>query len=158
MKLRMRQTAPAAVALHRQMYTAFAEGDLQTLTKICADGLLDSFTARIHARGRETVRWELVKYSKRPRVMSNRAASLMIDGAGLRQAVVRICSTQRLTRYRPDGTVVPGSGKEKDVQEYIVIQKKLFQGKEEDWIVWGTTEETTLEKLEEQRRTMEVSP
>jgi len=147
MKLRFRQTAPAAVALHRQMYSAFAEGDTQTLKKICTDGLLDSFTARIHVRGRETVKWELVKYNKRPRVMSNRAATFMIDGAGMRQAVVRICSTQRLTRYRPDGTMVPGSGKEKDVQEYVVIQKKLFQGKEEDWMVWGTTEETRLEEL-----------
>ena len=64
----------------------------------------------------------------------------------MRQAVVRIRSRQSLTRYK-DGQVVAGSGQEKDVQEYVVIQKRLWKGKEEGWLVWGTMEETTMEKL-----------
>jgi len=151
-RLRSRQIAPTAVALHKQMYTAFAEGDTATLKRICAAGLLDSFIARIHARGNELVKWELIKYTKRPKIMSHRAATLMKEGDGIRQAVVKLCSKQSLTRYRPNGAVVPGSGKERDVQEYLVIQKALLRGKEDDWIIWGTTEETSLEKLEEEER------
>ncbi len=73
-----------------------------------------------------------------------------IEGMGLRQAVVRIASRQRLTRYKADGSVVPGSGREKDTVEYLVIQKKLEKSVEQDWMVWGTTEETTLEMLEDE--------
>jgi protein MBA1 len=93
--------------------------------------------------------WELVKYNKRAKVVSNRAARLPMDGAGVRQAVVRICSTQRLTRYTGNGSMVKGTGKERDVVEYLVIQKKCWQWKEEDWQVWGTTEETTLDDVRE---------
>lgn len=157
LKLQLNQTAAAALGLHRQMYTAFAEGDVRLLDKICADGLRESFRTRILARPKgERWQWELVKYNKRPKVVSNRAASLGIDGMGLRQHVIRICSRQRLTRYKPNGTVAPGSGKEKDTTEYLVIQKRLDKSVEQDWMVWGTTEETTLEKLE--LEAMEDSP
>jgi len=84
--------------------------------------------------------------------MSNRAASLMVDDAGIRQAVVRICSRQRLTRYKADGSVVKGSGEEREVKEYVVIQRKLWKGKEGEWVVWGTTEETTQEMVEEAKK------
>ncbi|KAI9740109.1 MAG: hypothetical protein M1818_004860 [Claussenomyces sp. TS43310] len=150
-KVRFRQTGPTAVALHRRMYTAFAEGDVDTLRKICADGILETLVARIRQRKSETVKWELIKYNKRERVMSNRAAALMIEGSGIRQAVVRISSQQSLTRFYVDGSIVPGTGKRKDVQEYIVIQKRLLHGKEEDWVVWGTTEESTLESVAESK-------
>lgn len=144
------KTAPTAEGLHRQMYSAFAEGDSTTLKNICSDGLLENFQARIQGRGREKLKWELIKYNKRSRVMSNRCASLGIEGIMLRQAVVRISSQQRLTRFRPDGSIVPGTGETKDVQEYVVIQKKVDQGKEDSWVVWGTTEETTLKSIKEE--------
>lgn len=73
-----------------------------------------------------------------------------IEGMGLRQAVVRIASRQKLTRYGVDGSVVPGSGQEKETVEYLVIQKKLERAAEQEWMVWGTTEETTLQMLEEE--------
>lgn len=79
-------------------------------------------------------------------MVSDRAARLPIEGAGIRQAVVRIRSRQSLTRWR-EGQVVPGTGQEKEVKEYVVIQKRLWKGKEEGWLVWGTTEETTMDKL-----------
>lgn len=148
--MNFRQTKPAAIALHRQMYSAFADADVGTLQKICVDGMLDSFRARIHARPRgEKMTWELVKYNGGAKVMSNRGARMPIEGSGLRQAIVRIRSRQRLTRYKVDGSVVPGSGKEKDVEEFVVIQRKLAGGKEEPWRVWGTTEETTLTTVEQ---------
>lgn len=129
------------------MYTAFAEGDKQTLQKICCDGLKESFLARLGARGKDSLKWELVSYHGRPKVMSHRAATLGIEGAGIRQAVVKIASTQRLTRLKPDGSVYDGSGKAKDVVEYFVIQKMSLNHQEENWKVWGTTEETTIESL-----------
>jgi len=55
-----------------------------------------------------------------------------------------------LTRDRADGSVVPGSGREKEAVEYFVIQKKLEKSVEQEWMAWGTTEETTLEMLEEE--------
>ena len=135
------------------MYSAFAEGDRRTLRKICTDGLYDSFSARIGGRAKgERVVWELVKYNKRAKVVSNRAARLPIDGAAVRQAVVRISSTQKLTRYTPKGEVVKGTGKEKRVTEYVLIQKKIWNWRDEEWQVWGTTEETTLEKIVEQEK------
>ncbi len=43
--------------------------------------------------------------------------------------------------------MVSTSGKEKDVVEYVVIQRRLWKGSEERWLVWGTVEESTVEKL-----------
>ncbi len=164
-KLRLRRTAPIAIALHRQMYTAFAElvflppvgvtkwstnknrGDVRTLRNICAEGILENFRKRIAARGGEKWDWTLHDYTSTPRVVSNRAAQLPIDKAGFRQAVVKIESRQSLTRIAKDGTRVPGTGNEKVVREYVVIQRQMFEGKEGEWLVWGTTEETTPSKL-----------
>jgi protein MBA1 len=152
-KIRRSQTAPAAVALHKQMYTLFAEGDIPALRKICTDGLFESFHGRIASRARgEKVKWELVKYNKRTRVVSHRAARMPVDGMAVRQAVVRICSKQKLTRWRrgKDGKMemVAGSGKEKDVVEYLVVQRMCRDWEEGDWRVWGTTGESTLEDVD----------
>lgn len=87
--------------------------------------------------------------NRRPKVMSHRAATLGIDGLAIRQTVVRIDSRQKLSRYRPDGTLIEGSGKEKDILEYVVIQKMTVDGKEREWQVWGTTGETTLQQVRE---------
>ncbi|RDW77403.1 hypothetical protein BP6252_05456 [Coleophoma cylindrospora] len=148
-KINRSQIAPSAVALHQTMYTAFAEGDTTTLRKICTDGIHDSFRARIASRPRgEKTAWEIVRYNKRAKLMSNRAARLPLDGWAVRQAVVRISSRQKLTRYRANGTIVPGTGKEKDVVEYVVIQKMYSGWKDQEWKVWGTTDVTTLGDLE----------
>lgn len=140
------------------MYSAFADGDKSALRKLCTDGLYDSFSARIGSRPKgERVVWELLEYNKRAKVVSNRAARLPIDGAAVRQAVVRISSTQKLTRYTPKGAVVQGSGKERSLVEYVLIQKKIWGWKDEEWQVWGTTEETTLDDvLEWEKKALEV--
>ncbi|CZR64114.1 uncharacterized protein PAC_14011 [Phialocephala subalpina] len=154
LKISRSTVKPTAVALHRQMYTSFAEGDIASLRRICTDGIYESFRGRIGSRPRgETVQWELVKYNKRSRIVSDRGMKLLVDGAAVRQAVVRICSRQKLTRLRRvkngDAEVVPGSGKEKDVVEYVVLQQRLEAWKPGPWQVWGTTGETTLQDLEE---------
>lgn len=76
----------------------------------------------------------------------------------LQQAVVRIRSVQSLQRIRrvrgKDGkardVVEEGSigGEGKEVTEYFVVQRMTRRGEVGDWKVWGTTEETTLEKLD----------
>lgn len=134
------------------MYNAFAAGDIKALRELCTDGIYTSFQARIAGRVRgEKVVWELVKYNKPTKVMSDRAAKLPIHGASIRQAVVRICSTQKLTRYSANGQQIKGTGKEKDIVEYLVLQKKYWDFKDHKWEVWGTTEETTLEEVERQQ-------
>ncbi len=143
------------------MYTSFAEGDITALRKMCSDGLYDSFRARIGNRQRgEKVVWELVKYNRGSKLVSHRGGKLPIEGAAIRQAVVKISSRQRLTRFikGKDGEmqVVPGSGKEKDVVEYLVVQTMAKDWREGAWIVWGTTTETTLDDIKEwDRRLLE---
>jgi protein MBA1 len=150
-QLKRHRIVPTAKGMHDEMYKAFAEGNSKTLHKICADGLYESFMARIGARPRgEKVEWELVRMNGSPKIISHRAASLPIGkGSYLRQAVVRISSRQKMTRKSRNGEVVPGSGKEKDVVEYLVLQR-FYRGYEPgEWRIWGTTEETTLERAEE---------
>jgi len=153
-KIQLRKTAPTAVALHKQMYTAFADSDVELLTSICTDGLLESFRSRIASRRPgELVRWTLHRYTRSPRVVSHRAVVLPVaKGAALRQAVVRIQSRQSLARISgrwPDGVekVVKGTGEEKEVREYVVVQKRMWKEKEGPWMVWGTTEETSVDQV-----------
>lgn len=147
-KINRSQIVPSAIALQREMYSAFAAADDVTLRKICTDGIYDQFRSRISSRPRgETTVWELVKYNKRAKLVSHRAARLPLDGAAVRQAVVRISSRQKLTRYNRDGVLVEGTGQERDVVEYVVVEKSYWNWAEGDWRVWGTTEETKLEEI-----------
>lgn len=41
------------------------------------------------------------------------------------------------------------NGKERDVVEYLVLQKRLIRGREEEWKVQGFAVEHTPERLEE---------
>lgn len=125
------------------MYTAFAENDLPTLTSTCTSGLLSSFTSRLATlTPHETLRWTLHAYTRRPRVVSHRAILLpMFKGAALRQAVVKLQSKQSLARVRKDGSVVEGTGRVREVREYVVVQRRMWGEKEEGWMVWGTVEE-----------------
>jgi protein MBA1 len=133
------------------MYTAFAEGDAATLRKICLDGIYETFRARIAARKEgEKMEWEMLGYNTRSGLVSHRAARLQVEGAAIRQAVVRITSKQKLTRWvrnEKELRLVNGTGREKVVVEYVVLQKRMDGWKEGDWMVWGTTEETELEDL-----------
>ncbi|KAL8734418.1 MAG: hypothetical protein Q9181_003221 [Wetmoreana brouardii] len=147
-KMGLRQLGPTAQALYRQMYTAFADGDTTTLSTICTDGLLSSFRARIAARPRnERVRWTLHRFSRGPKFVSQRIAMLPFKGSAIRQVVVRLQSRQTLVRVLSNGSsrpeeLVKGTGEDKPVSEYLVLQRRMWQGEEEPWMIWGTTEET----------------
>jgi len=143
-KLALRNTGRIAQALHTQMYTAFADGDLTLLRKTCSDGLLASFQSRIASRPTgHGFRWTLHQYTRTPRVVSHRAVVLpMVKGAALRQAVVRLQSRQSLIRSKVDGETEPDNGDVKEVTEYVVVQRRMWKEHEEPWMVWGTIEES----------------
>ena len=84
-------------------------------------------------------------------MVSDRVGRFPIEGAAARQAVVRIRSEQKLTRWKGD-KMLEGSGRVKSVDEYVVIQKRFVGWKGEEWMVWGTTQETGLEDVEEWER------
>ena len=66
----------------------------------------------------------------------------MGKGNAIRQAVVRIRSRQSLARLNPNGQVVKGTGEQKEVSEYVVVQKWMTKEVEQPWMVWGTVEES----------------
>lgn len=76
----------------------------------------------------------------------------------MRQAVVRIRSVQSLDKGTKNMTtkkkkevggedIVGARGREKMMDEYVVIQKNIFRGVEDDWMVWGTTKESDASEI-----------
>lgn len=130
--------------------------DLPTLSTICMEGLLSSFQARIGLRpSGEVHEWTLHKYTHSPRIVSHRAA-LIQEGSIMRQAVVRIRSVQSLDKGTKNTKTKKKGEEEKDtagigggkmMDEYVVIQKNIFQGVEDDWMVWGTTKESDVSEI-----------
>jgi len=123
--------------------------DQQTLTKICTDGLYTSFMGRISRRPRgERLKWTLHDYRGWPRVVSHRAVQLReIPQTGIRQVVVRIKSRQTLEKLDARGGAIAGDqSKPKDLEEYVVIQRRMLRGHEGDWMIWGTTQESDWKK------------
>lgn len=77
---------------------------------------------------------------------------MQIKDAGVRQVVVRIKSSQSLVQIKRDpqtkeAATVPGSDNEKIVDEYLVIQRRIWKRREEQWRIWGTTQEVDVNKL-----------
>ena len=70
----------------------------------------------------------------------------MIDKSGFRQHVVKIKSVQSLdplvTKGRTLSETEYVAGEKKPMVEYMVLQKRIFKGKEGPWLVWGTVQET----------------
>lgn len=109
-------------------------------------------TARISLRRQEErYEWTLHSYVGRPRVVSHRATTLPIEDekdrkTALRQAIVKVVSKQSLRKL--DGHETRANtyqGEVKQITEYVVIQRRLWKGVEEPWIIWGTVQETTME-------------
>ena len=64
------------------------------------------------------------------------------DENNVRQAVVRIDSTQTLTKG-VNGKVVKGTGEPVRTTEFLVLSKRKKKGEPETpWTVWGTVEES----------------
>ncbi|TGO22675.1 hypothetical protein BPAE_0159g00220 [Botrytis paeoniae] len=149
-QLKRGSIVPAAEALYREMYQNFAAGDIGRLRRMCADGLFESFAQRIASRPRgQKITWNLMKMNRRPKIMSTKAVMIPGgDGNVIRQAVVRISSRQEMTLKDNRGKELPGSS-EKDIVEYVVVQKIYRNWQDPEWQVWGTTRGTTLKDLDE---------
>jgi len=78
-----------------------------------------------------------------PKLISSNAIYIGDLGMGFRQAVVKIRSLQIVYRYDSKGKQLPLSGETVPVVEYLVLQKRKTKSGDGDWMVWGTTEETT---------------
>ena len=117
---------------------------MATLEKICADGLLESFRRRIELRPpHEKLRWTLHKYRFWNKIVSHKAGTIpnMTD-AGLRQAVVKVRSRQSLEKLDSEGNPISGTGPAQEKVEYVVVQRKMWAAKEQEWMVWGTVAES----------------
>lgn len=82
-----------------------------------------------------------------------------MERSAIYQVIVKLKSVQSLERVRKgkDGgedTVVKILGSEpKMMVEYLVLQRMMLKGKEQQWMIWGTTEETKVEDvLRDERR------
>lgn len=153
-------------------------GDIKTIRSICLTPFAASSRLQIAARGPVKTSWQLYKF-KSARIVSHRATPLgeEVPNSSYRQCIVRLESEQQLSviPISPSATKskvrapkwVPASAKAKqdDVQqsvevkekgkietvvEYVVMQKRVMDGKEDnDWKLWGFTSETTPAKLQE---------
>ncbi|KAF2819993.1 hypothetical protein CC86DRAFT_449620 [Ophiobolus disseminans] len=194
------QLKDTAKKLYEQIYSNFAKGELQPISRFCLPPLTSNFKTRIDARGTLKMDWKLVSFNS-VSVVSHRTQPFGEDqpNTAYRQAVVRIESTQQLKlsgesspstsgvserssrkglRWVPDEVQlkqdtktgekaadtseksaivaakresgrVADNGEPKKVVEYLVLQKRMLRGKEENWKVWGFAQESTPESLEE---------
>lgn len=118
-----------------------------TLKKVCEEGLLASFRTRINARpSKESLQWTLHKYVSSPRIVSTNVVKLEIEKSALCQVVVKIKSVQSLERTPADG-LASDMTQEKKMVEYVVLQRMMLKGKEGDWKIWGTIEESKVEDV-----------
>ena len=72
--------------------------------------------------------------------------------SALRQVVLRMNTRQSLAKLRAtlDGisdTIIAGTGEPKNVKEYLVLQKRIIQAQEGEWVIWGSTNETNVENI-----------
>ena len=48
---------------------------------------------------------------------------------------------------RPPPPVEAAGERQREVEEYVVIQMRIYKGKEEDWRIWGTTRAANWEDI-----------
>ncbi|KAL4952111.1 hypothetical protein BDW69DRAFT_168455 [Aspergillus filifer] len=167
--LRLKERRQVARDLHKKMYTAFAEGNVSVLRKICCTGLANNLSNRIAARPRsQTITWNLDKYIRGPstyftgiRILADRATKLPeIRDSGVRQVVVRITTRQSTSKSQRHATKDqnPVETKQSGITEYIVLQKLRYLGEDEPWRIWGYAKATTMDDLSSPHFAMGLSP
>lgn len=169
-KARLSRIPPTAKTMYRELLEAFAAGDKETVRKLCTPHLAGQYTKAIDKRrATEGVRWELVKYSGSPRLKSYMIIPMNQHDKDTmtEQAVVSVTSTQRMSRTNRNmkDAVVPGSEKEQTGTEYVVLKRDYSKAEWRplgEWQIWGTTEPTTLKKIQDdmkeiQERQMELA-
>ena len=53
----------------------------------------------------------------------------------------------RATLDGSSDTIIAGTGEQKNVKEYLVLQKRFLQAQEGEWVIWGTTDETDVKDI-----------
>ena len=70
----------------------------------------------------------------------------MIPQSAIRQHIIKIRSVQSLDPLVRKGKTLSENdyavGEKKRMVEYLVLQRRIFKGKEGPWLVWGTVQET----------------
>lgn len=146
-------------------------GDVSSIRKIANPGLYQSLTERIDSRSpTQKQSWKVIKDLSPPTVVSDRAAKLPVPMPGInhcaiRQVVVRLHTQQQLEKWTrklqrktasPE-TAEPENEAEKQTQvkevvEYMILQKRMWQGEIGPWKIWGFTNPTTLETWAENEK------
>jgi protein MBA1 len=140
--------AAKAAEMHKEMYGAFALGNIEAVqAKVCT-GLY----------------WSVKKQLSAPKLCSFKAAVLPGPKGESKeernaqiQAVVKLHTLQSLQHVKKVAKRVNkqmltmeepvGAEEVKESIEYIVVQRTLRRGKMNDWQVWGFTNETTLNQI-----------
>lgn len=169
--LEMFSIAPKVAQLHREMYTAFAAGNLDAVKDRVCTGLFGSLRGRLLQRAPNTfLRWSVKKQLSAPQLCSFKAAALPYEKSqdaternAQIQAVVKLHTLQSLQHAKKvskregktntkAGVIVTveedvGAVEEKESVEYVVVQRTLRKGKMGPWQVWGFADEMTLSKI-----------
>ncbi|KAI5867726.1 hypothetical protein GGS23DRAFT_593013 [Durotheca rogersii] len=148
---------PAAKALHSRMSEALAVGDKETLRSICTPELFRTLAATIDSRPPGVrAEWQLAHYDmawRYPRVADWRVSFQPLRDGGnklIKQVVVSIASTQRITRYDDSrgGVRIAGSDRIRPrMVEHLVLQATVDRAtyQSSPWKIWGTLPEMTYE-------------
>ncbi|PSR74307.1 hypothetical protein BD289DRAFT_448711 [Coniella lustricola] len=161
-KPEIKSVPDVALALHAAMSESMALGTpeaKQKLAKICATKLQRSLLAALEVRpDGKRYRWERLAVTGKPRVVDHKWSQSETGTSvplSFRQAVVRIASRQRLTELNAKGDEI--SSKEMDLVEYLVLWRRVHVDllKEDDWVIYGTLKESTLEALDEEMELIE---
>lgn len=157
-----------AKAMHRSLAQALAEGDKDTLRKICTKRLSLPMLASIDRRPRSRrYTWELVRYNgswRNPRIVSQIIQPIApgSDAPMIRQAVVAISSRQRRVEYEMKKVgqweIVPGSEKEVDLTENLVLVSLVDQKtwRQDEWYIVGTIQPTTPEEWADEKASIQA--
>lgn len=151
-----------AKSLYEQMYSHFAQGNLSPIAPKLCESIYSSLDQRILSRGPNTgVQWQLHRWLSEPKIVSHKYMPMSLEDnkdktkqTTIQQVCVRMESLQslkKIKKVRQGGRVVEvleeGSSQvAKPVTEYLVVQRLCKRGKMGEWMVWGTTRESSVDE------------
>ena len=123
------------------------------IKQACCEGLVTHLKRHIAIRSLDKkARWEIgsIWPHLATRVVSNRASKFPREDSAIRQVVIKIRSKQRIVHVNDDETIDGHARWDSQwvkVIEYLVIQRRIIDGQEGDWKIWGTTQETSYDQI-----------
>ncbi|CAD0099681.1 unnamed protein product [Aureobasidium mustum] len=147
-----------AKTLYKDMYTAFAAGNLSPIAPKLCENIYVSLEQRIRARGPNTgIAWTLHNWVSEPKVVSHKYMPMSLEDnkdktkqTTIQQVCVRMQSLQSLKKVKKvrqgnktiEVVEEGSSAAPKQVTEYLVVQRLCKRGNMGPWMVWGTTTES----------------